>query len=62
MDSNTIFDFLHFNHPTKEQEIVLKAMENFILEKDPYDFLVLYGAAATGKTSIKASLIGYFNS
>jgi hypothetical protein len=57
-----ILDFLHFNHPTKEQAAVLKAMECFIDEKDPYDFLVLCGAAGTGKTSVTAALIGYLNS
>jgi hypothetical protein len=62
MESRTILDFLHFSHPTKEQETVLKAMESFIDEKDPYDFLVLCGAAGTGKTSVTAALIGYLNS
>jgi len=62
MESKTIFDFLHFSHPTEEQGKVLKAMENFIDEKDPYDFLVLCGAAGTGKTSVTAALIGYLNS
>lgn len=62
MESKPIFDFLHFSHPTKEQETVLKAMESFIDEKDPYDFLVLCGAAGTGKTSVTAALIGYLNS
>ena len=62
MESKTILDFLHFSHPTKEQATVLKAMECFIDEKDPYDFLVLCGAAGTGKTSVTAALIGYLNS
>jgi exodeoxyribonuclease-5 len=62
MESKTIFDFLHFSHPTKEQETVLKAMENFIDEKNAFDFLVLCGAAGTGKTSVTAALIGYLNS
>ena len=34
MESKTIFDFLHFSHPTEEQGKVLKAMEVFIDEKD----------------------------
>ncbi|MBK9300625.1 MAG: AAA family ATPase [Bacteroidetes bacterium] len=62
MESKTILDFLHFSHPTKEQAAVLKAMESFVDEKDPYDFLVLCGAAGTGKTSVTAALIGYLNS
>lgn len=61
MESKTIFDFLHFSHPTKEQELVLQAMANFIDEKDAFDFLVLCGAAGTGKTSVTAALIGYLN-
>ena len=62
MESKTIFDFLHFSHPTEEQGKVLKAMEVFIDEKDAFDFLVLCGAAGTGKTSVTAALIGYLNS
>jgi exodeoxyribonuclease-5 len=62
MEDSNIFKYLHFSHPTKEQEAVLKAMESFIDEKDPYDFLVLCGAAGTGKTSVTAALIGYLNS
>jgi tRNA A37 threonylcarbamoyladenosine biosynthesis protein TsaE len=62
MELKTILDFLHFSHPSKQQDTVLKAMECFIDEKDPYDFLVLCGAAGTGKTSLTAALIGYLNS
>lgn len=62
MESKTIFDFLHFSQPTVEQGLVLKAMENFIDEKDAFDFLILCGAAGTGKTSVTAALIGYLNS
>jgi exodeoxyribonuclease V len=39
----------------------LQAMANFIDEKDAFDFLVLCGAAGTGKTSVTAALIGYLN-
>ena len=62
MESKSILDFLHFSHPTKEQEIVLKAMEDFVNESNQFDFLVLCGAAGTGKTSVTAALIGYLNS
>jgi exodeoxyribonuclease-5 len=62
MVNQSIFSFLHFSHPTKEQTAVLKAMESFIDEKEPFDFLVLCGAAGTGKTSVTAALIGYLNS
>jgi len=56
-----IFDFLHFAHPTEEQSNVLKAMEDFVSPENQYDFMVLCGAAGTGKTSITAALIGYLN-
>ena len=61
MESKNIFSFLHFNHPTKEQSNVLKAMEDFVSSENQYDFMVLCGAAGTGKTSITAALIGYLN-
>ncbi len=56
-----VFNFLHFSHPTKEQTNVLKTMEEFVAVENPYDFMVLSGAAGTGKTSITAALIGYLN-
>ena len=62
MQTSAIFDFLHFSQPTKEQEIVLCAMEDFIKDENQYDFIVLCGAAGTGKTSVTAALIGYLNS
>lgn len=58
---HTIFDYLHFSKPTKEQTLVLKAMEDFISADNPYDFMILCGAAGTGKTSITSALIGYLN-
>jgi exodeoxyribonuclease-5 len=39
--------------------MVLNAMEKFVSDDDPYDFLVLCGAAGTGKTSITSALLGY---
>ncbi len=60
-DKINILDYLHFIHPTKEQEIVLKAMQEFVQEKNKLDFMILSGAAGTGKTSITAALIGYLN-
>lgn len=56
-----IFDYLHFVHPTKEQSIVLKAMEEFVSADNQFDFLILCGAAGTGKTSVTAALVGYLN-
>lgn len=56
-----IFYYLHFSHPTAEQSDVLKAMEDFVSTENQYDFMVLCGAAGTGKTSITAALIGYLN-
>jgi len=61
MASKTIIEFLHFANPTKEQDAVLKAMEVFVSSENQYDFIVLCGAAGTGKTSITAALIGYLN-
>jgi len=57
----TIMKFLHFSTPTKEQESVLKAMAEFVLDENPFDFLILSGAAGTGKTSVTSALIGYLN-
>lgn len=61
MNSNSILNYLHFSHPTLEQEMVLKGMQEFIKEDNQFDFIVLCGAAGTGKTSITAALIGYLN-
>lgn len=56
-----ILTYLHFSHPTDEQLRVLRAMEDFISSENQFDFMVLCGAAGTGKTSITAALIGYLN-
>jgi exodeoxyribonuclease-5 len=56
-----ILNFLHFSHPTIEQSIVLNAMEDFVDDKNQNDFMILCGAAGTGKTSITAALIGFLN-
>ncbi len=61
MNNIGIFKHLHFSNPTQEQADVLKEMEVFIDESNPFDFIVLCGAAGTGKTSITAALIGYLN-
>lgn len=61
MNSNSILNYLHFSHPTLEQEMVLKGVQEFIREENQLDFIVLCGAAGTGKTSITAALIGYLN-
>lgn len=61
MNNYRIFEFLHFSQPTKEQSEVLKAMEDFVSSENQYDFMVLCGAAGSGKTSITAALIGYLN-
>lgn len=59
--TKNIFEFLHFSNPTTEQTVVLKAMEDFVSPENPYDFMVLCGAAGTGKTSITSALIGFLN-
>jgi exodeoxyribonuclease-5 len=56
-----ILKHLHFSNPTDEQSAVLKEMEKFVSSEDHFDFLILCGAAGTGKTSITAALIGYLN-
>lgn len=61
MNSESINNYLHFSRPTKEQEAILKTMEEFVEEDNPLDFLILCGAAGTGKTSVTAALIGYLN-
>lgn len=61
METEKIFDFLHFSNPTKEQSELLKALQKFISSDDPFDFMVVCGAAGTGKTSITSALIGYLN-
>jgi len=61
MNSSGIFKHLHFSQPTTEQADVLKEMEGFIDDSNQFDFIVLCGAAGTGKTSITAALIGYLN-
>lgn len=61
MESESIHKYLHFSHPTKEQVIVLDALEDFVKEDNHYDFLILCGAAGTGKTSVTAALIGFLN-
>lgn len=58
---NSIFSFLHFENPTKDQNIALGAMENFVSQKTISDFLIISGAAGTGKTSIISALIGFLN-
>jgi exodeoxyribonuclease-5 len=57
----SILDYLHFYSPTTEQKNVLSALAKFVEESNQDDFLVLCGAAGTGKTSITSALIGYLN-
>jgi exodeoxyribonuclease-5 len=57
-----ILDYLGFDSPTKEQVVALNAMSNFVKEDQVEDFLILCGAAGTGKSSITSALIGYLNS
>jgi len=61
MTTKTIFNFLHFSRPTEEQKTALQAMENFVQNENQDDFMILCGAAGTGKTSITSALIGYLN-
>jgi len=61
MSPEKIFKFLHFDNPTQEQTKLLKAMQSFVQKDDFCDFMIVCGAAGTGKTSITAALIGYLN-
>lgn len=58
----SILSFLDFKSPTAEQEKALLAMADFISKDNLQDFLILSGAAGTGKTSITTTLIQYLNS
>lgn len=62
METKDILDFLHFSNPTEEQKIALTSMQEFVKIENQEDFLILCGAAGTGKTSITSALIGYLNS
>lgn len=57
-----ILGFLDFEQPTAEQEQALLAMADFVAPGNTEDFLILSGAAGTGKTSISKALIQYLNS
>ena len=63
MKSETsILDYLEFPSPTEEQKKALLAMEELVSPKNMQDFLILSGAAGTGKTSITTCLIKYLKS
>ena len=57
----SILNFLPFQFPTEEQKQALLAMQSFANTENKQDFLILCGAAGTGKTSITSALIGYLN-
>ena len=59
--SLSILTYLNFDCPTAEQKSALSAMADFVKEDNKDDFLILCGAAGTGKTSITSALIGYLN-
>src|SRR5687768_2514262 len=61
MEETSIISHLHFSNPTQEQKDALIAMQDFIDKSNQEDFLILCGAAGTGKTSITSALIGYLN-
>jgi len=56
-----IFHFLQFSQPTSEQREVLSALQQFVELTDLHDFMIITGAAGTGKTSLTTALIGYLN-
>ena len=55
----TILDYLHFGTPTIEQKNALLGMSDFVKVDNNEDFMILCGAAGTGKTSIVSAFIGY---
>lgn len=57
MSPSGILSFLPFPDPTAEQRQALEAMEDFIKPSNPDHFLILCGAAGTGKTSITSAFI-----
>lgn len=57
----TILDHLHFSTPTTEQRNALLGMAEFSKNQTSDDFMILCGAAGTGKTSIVSAFIGYLN-
>jgi exodeoxyribonuclease-5 len=57
MTSSRILSLLPFPDPTEEQRRALVAMEDFIKPTNPDHFLILCGAAGTGKTSITSAFI-----
>jgi exodeoxyribonuclease V len=61
MTTQNIHSFLQFNKPTTQQTQALDAMQAFVADECKDDFLILSGAAGTGKTSITTALIGYLN-
>jgi exodeoxyribonuclease-5 len=54
-------NFLTFQCATEEQTKAILAMQSFIKEDNQEDFLILCGAAGTGKTSLTSALIDYLN-
>lgn len=57
----TILDHLHFATPTTEQKNALTGMADFSKKENTDDFMILCGAAGTGKTSIVSAFINYLN-
>lgn len=56
--TTSILDFLHFNNPTTGQVTALKGIQSFVELSFSDKFLILRGAAGTGKTSIVSALVG----
>lgn len=58
-NKKSILSFLHFENPTKEQENVLEALEQFVSTDNTDDFMVVCGSAGTGKSSIMNAVVKY---
>lgn len=59
--ATSILNFLHFGNPTNDQKNALHGLQTFVSDDSDKDFLILKGAAGTGKTSLVSALVGYMN-
>lgn len=57
----TVKDYLHFDTPTSDQVKVLNAMHTFVQAENRDHFMIINGAAGTGKTSIISALVQYLD-
>ena len=56
---NIILEKLSFN-PTKDQDILIEGLSEFILDDDENNIFLIKGYAGTGKTTIMSALVNAF--